>query len=312
MNGLAQDPLGPPTTHWGASEAQIRSAPCQDIHAADRSTIEAWIRSRDQNSIVSLEKVVRGIRFKNQTEWKLKRFEQLTPRKSLFSSSCESVECALKEIFGESEGFDLLYILDRFGFNASHLANDSKAAWSHEELSIFIEAFSTFPATAIPPPLKPTQPYQPMTHSTRLLGKEPGDSSLSEDERKAILSKPGILAIAGFHFTNRWNAYSPEIRKYAIVHEVGHIYAQNLNLIGKNWEALSGGFYRDGKKSALNPEKCVSKYATTDPDEDFAESTATYRFNGIELKLRSPEKYEIIKKNVFRGVEYLSEEGCKS
>ena len=53
-------------------------------------------------------------------------------------------------------------------------------------------------------------------------------------------------------------------------------------------------------------KKFVTDYASTEPAEDFAESSAFYIYRPQELKSIDPEKYDFLKKNIFRGKEYLS------
>ena len=53
----------------------------------------------------------------------------------------------------------------------------------------------------------------------------------------------------------------------------------------------------------------VSAYAGTAPLEDFAESCANYRYSPNDLKIASPEKYQLLKDKVFKGVEFTESGG---
>ena len=53
----------------------------------------------------------------------------------------------------------------------------------------------------------------------------------------------------------------------------------------------------------------VTDYAGTAPLEDFAETSAAYRFRPNDLKVASPEKYQLMKDKVFKGVEYSESAG---
>lgn len=54
-------------------------------------------------------------------------------------------------------------------------------------------------------------------------------------------------------------------------------------------------------------KKFVRDYAATSPAEDFAEAVANYVFRPKYLKDISPDKYEFLKSNIFKGKEYLEE-----
>ena len=53
----------------------------------------------------------------------------------------------------------------------------------------------------------------------------------------------------------------------------------------------------------------VTNYASTSPLEDFAESCAYYRYRPTDLKIASLEKYNLLKDQVFKGVEYTESGG---
>ncbi len=54
----------------------------------------------------------------------------------------------------------------------------------------------------------------------------------------------------------------------------------------------------------------ASEYAKENPAEDWAETIATYRYNGLNLKNSCPSKYNYIKDNVFNGAEYTDLNSC--
>ena len=58
------------------------------------------------------------------------------------------------------------------------------------------------------------------------------------------------------------------------------------------------------------PKQFISQYAMTNPAEDFAESFLAYRMAPKKLQRVSPKRYDYIKKNVFKGLEFDSQKDC--
>src|SRR5690606_4066825 len=79
----------------------------------------------------------------------------------------------------------------------------------------------------------------------------------------------------------------------------------------KEWLDISGWVEFDGKWKFTKEDNIISEYGKTNPFEDFTESTVAYRYNSENLKKRSPEKYEFIKKYVYQGLEFDTEDKCQ-
>lgn len=106
------------------------------------------------------------------------------------------------------------------------------------------------------------------------------------------------------------------IATYTLAHEIGHLVSSQRDLIVKFTEIRG----MVGADSAENRLKSVTDYALTNSFEDFAETFAKYLSNGDyfrlmleQLRLHNPEayavlnrKYEFMKMEVFKGVEFSS------
>lgn len=84
-----------------------------------------------------------------------------------------------------------------------------------------------------------------------------------------------------------------------VFHEIGHSLVKNLGQVYKDFVALSW----DNNRMKLEA-KFVTRYAETDPEEDFCESFAYYFFNPSRLQQKAPEKYALLRDRVFNGIEY--------
>ena len=101
--------------------------------------------------------------------------------------------------------------------------------------------------------------------------------------------------------------------KRLIIHEKTHMYWQYYfsDALKAKWCEI-GGWYRNGNDadgwSTTKQTEFVSAYAHAhNPDEDMAESVATYVIDPALLMSRSPSKYEFIKQYIMGGSFYLTQ-----
>lgn len=298
--------------NWeAASVKDIRSAPCKRTTPFTVEEMSAWIKKNQSNE--QLSKKINGISFENESPENLKAFQYLTTatnffgepdpeRQKTFNSKCKKVECAVKEIFGPKSGVQLLFMHQKFGMNGSHLTKVNRSSWKTSELDNVLLTLTDFP-----PGIFPAEENRFLTHFKR--GYLP------------IYASENTIANASIEVFDLWDQQSRDEKRYALFHELGH----NLGgLAGADedskWLKMSGWEQTtkvvNGKKvteyKPKKPETIVSKYAFTNPAEDFAESVAAYRYNPKKLKSISPEKYNFIKEVIFDNVEYTSEQACKN
>jgi hypothetical protein len=129
------------------------------------------------------------------------------------------------------------------------------------------------------------------------------------------------LANAHIYIFDNWANHSPGSRQATITHEVAHNLGNQFGLDNcDHWMTTAGWKKRveidDGNEAPnfelINSSLTPSKYAQTNPSEDFAESVVAYRYRANEFKRRSPEKYQFIKESVFDGVEFSSQSVCEN
>jgi hypothetical protein len=294
-----------------ASISNVRNAHCSRKTPFTLAEMSSWL-AKNQSTQVNSKKIA-GISFENESAENLKSFEYLTravnffgdadpKNQKTFTSTCKKVECAVKEIFGPKTGVQLLFMQRKFGMNGSHITRANRSSWKSSELDTVLLSLSDFPEGVLP-----AEADRPLTHFKR--GYLP------------MYASENVIANASIEVFDLWDSQSPEEKRYALVHELGH----NLGGMSgaddsKKWLNMSGWVQQtkvvDGQKEteykATKPESIISKYGLTNNAEDFAETVSAYRYNPQRLKSVSPEKYNFVKEVIFDNVEYTSEEACQN
>lgn len=253
-----------------------------------------------------MSETINGISFENETPENLNTFRLLTSKLDIldrpipsqtrnFRSSCKSVSCALKQIFGETST-QLHYLNQKFGFNGSHLSYDGTSPWKKRDLDVALLAINDYPDGLFP--LEPNKRFVRAANGT---GEE------------------GVYANATITVFDHWDTQTNEQKRATIFHELAH----NVSGMSKmdeseRWKAKSGWENTtkivNGKKvtisEALYSYTIVSNYGMTNEWEDFAESVVAYRYNPKALQEVDPDKFTFMKKFVFDNVEYTSQKAC--
>jgi hypothetical protein len=292
-----------------ASDEDIKKAFCSRKAPFTNSEMNQWLNAN--KSPLKLSKKINGINFEDESPEDLESFRLLTSfvdwggsiipeKQKTFSSTCKKVDCAVKEIFGNDVGLQLLFMQRRYGMNGSHIIKDETQAslWKKEELDTVLLALSDFPEG-----LMPIQDSKTFVHANR------------ETDNGRTLANAVITVF------QLWNTQTPEQRRSTVVHELGHAIAGVTKLDDSpTWMKHSGWSTTtaivDGESvsvaKAAKPETIISEYGQTNEWEDLAESVVAYRYNPKALKELSPDKYNLVKKLIFDNVEYTSEEACRS
>jgi hypothetical protein len=306
QKALTQKATGP-TQWWSATVAQVQAAPCRRTAPFTQAELEDWAKALPGG--IPRDETINGVSFKNESPALLGLFRLLTtsddpsgvPQKK-FKSGCGKVVCAVQEIFGKKEGVQLLYLLKRFGLNGSQHVYKNASAWRDYELDDILMGLSDLPAHTLP--LKPNQEFIKFKRGHTL-------AMYGEDSH--------VVANATISFFDRWSDLPKEERQYTIVHEISHYVAGQNGYDEDRWEALNGGWTKkttvtngQTKENVVpkDPSKFTSLYGMTNNAEDFAESSAAYRYNPAALKAASPEKYEFLKETLYDGLEYTSAAAC--
>jgi hypothetical protein len=223
-----------------------------------------------------------------------------------------------KQVFGEREGLQILYLYLRYRIYASPFLVDGLAPWTSEELDSVLLALSDLPDHLVPFPLSGgalTLGFQPLLRNAHNVTLTNGGHTLV------------VLANSTMLFFDAWSKTSAMERRGTVLHEVAHN-LQRLISDTQNWTDLSPWpseiryLTIKAGKSAEAIEKIktayrgslvepfATRYAKSSPGEDFAESVTAYRYRPDWLQERNPEKYAYLKEVIFDGIEYTSEAAC--
>jgi hypothetical protein len=140
---------------------------------------------------------------------------------------------------------------------------------------------------------------QRLTHFTR-------GSGLKMNEGQAVEANAVVMLF------DLWDQKSNRGRQYTMFHELSHNIGSKVNNLDDSpeWMALSG-WIKKGDEWNSKPDSCfISEYGKSNPAEDWAETVASYRYSGVNLKKNCPEKYDFIKNKVFKGYEYTDSYSC--
>jgi hypothetical protein len=241
------------------------------------------------------------------------------------------VLCAAKEIFGEKEGTLLLYMVMRYKVNASYLANSASIKQTSSEIKKKNTGFFDDWDAANYRPLNlselrtllqgindyPESIFSISNFKMRRGTQEEASNDVSSTMAHSTGQEPNTITY--FHLP--MEADDILGAKYVVFHEIAHIISHQKSMAeSEEWKKLSG-WKSEFRGLGLSPKRIdtfskpscmVSEYGKTNANEDFAESISAYRYNPLPLKKNCPEKYNFIRKNVFKGIEYITKESCKA
>lgn len=263
-----------------------------------------------------VDKKSHGIKFENESPALIKIFDQLTSRERRlldveheFSSSCNKVLCAVKEIFGADVGPRLLYLVQEYGLNASHLSFLNAGAWTAQELDDLIPALEDLPKGMFP--LDNNRPFMRVRNAALYMPNNPD----------ARLPGPD-MCVAATHqlafYDCLWSGVEGLVRTTQVTHELAHYISEELGRLddGQEWMALSG--WQKHRRPGLTSIKIswskgedgcfLSDRGQANPSEDFAEAFVAYRYTPKRLRDYCPGKYSFIKEKIFKGMEFTSDQ----
>lgn len=255
---------------------------------------------------------VHGIEFQNEKPELIEAFRQLTTMRDSFGSrpmpeaqvdllpygigpGCKKVLCAVEKIWG-SMGMKILYTKLFYDLNASELSVTNSSRFTDREFDDVLMGLGDLPLS-----LKNSgRPNQQIVHYTR-------------GELPFYHQGTNTQADSSMNFYDRWSQKPSPSRQYVVFHEMAHNMAFHLGKLDESSQFLeTAGWIKTGEDWEKTSEFCaVSNYGSTDPDEDFAETAAAYRYNPATLRDQCPKKYDYMKQFVFKGQEYLDSSNCQ-
>lgn len=293
---------------FGATSKQTLNAPCTKSPPLNNNAIDKYFASK-KSSIVSSENIL-GMSFENEDQHMLELFTDLVDPLHTTTSvfrrkvsildinkvpqNCKKVMCAAEGIFGKDESKRLLYLLDKYGRNGSHLVFEHASPWKTKELDTALAAFDDL------------APFQQ---------KREANQEFYHFKRGYSRGSDLTIANAVIEIFDAWNDQSEGEKRYTLFHEVSHNLATLPGYykldFDPEWLAFSKWEKKGDTWTANNLDTIPSRYGATNPAEDFAESLSMYRYNPDAKKILGSEKYRFIKEAVFLGLEFNNENGCQ-
>lgn len=292
---------------FSAEDFQIENAPCKSKKIPTSEELNSFIQSKLTKKAVLQEKI-NGVEFRDESPELLRAFKHFTtsldelglrifPEKQKnfqaefsINPQCSKVHCALEKIWGKKTSEKMLYIYLKYNFNTSEYAFKDSDRFYDEELDDVLLALQDLPKQF----LSLGAPNQRLT-----------PTFVSNEKGKTIANAVIMLF-------DEWRKSFPIIRQYTLFHEFSHNIAYLFNRFDKSKEWLaSSGWIKKGDEWTSAFDACFSsRYGASNPFEDFAESLSAYRYHGAQFKKDCPEKYELLKINIFKNSEYIDLSAC--
>lgn len=205
---------------------------------------------------------------------------------------CSTVDCVLTNTFGK-EVNTYLYVLDKYGINLNSNRMKYTSHWSTKELDGIKTAINYIPDMFL---------------------KLNKNQSLVRTKRGHDMGENYANGKISIH--DKFYELTPQMQIYNIYHELGHNISELFLKLDNSKEWLNASGWKEstvipGEHFTVNAYSEPSKYSTANPYEDFAETFSAYRFSPKRLKSSFPKRYEFMKKHVYAGVEYLTQEKCQ-
>lgn len=271
QSGFADSEL----TWFTVSPIQYEKAPCKSHVVPD---YDGWLAQQIKNR---RDHKAKGFEFEDQPKNLISAFGDLTKNLPRQESTCQTIICAVDEIWGAPLGRMILYVRARHGFNPSEHAFPETRQLSSDELEDILITLADLPP------------------GMEAIGKNQNQRMVLAAEGKTHPLTPEAMADAGITFYDKWRNTSVFNKRYGLFHEFGH-----------NVSELNGNLDASPEWMSLSASCHVSIYGNVNNRESFAESFVMYRFNGPELQKICPKKYEFLKEKAFSGREYLDESQC--
>lgn len=296
--------------HFSADENQVLNAPCKN-KSFDAEKMNISLSSLTGKK----DKKIRGVKFSDESPVLLNAFLNLTQKNRLswidklflkappeinvqrdynVNPECKKVMCAVDKIWGRDVGRKLLYLYINHQYRGSELLSPNHATrFTDPELDDILMTLEDIPKS-----LRPLGRNRPIIKYKKEA--IPADQS------------PLLWARSHVHLYTPWVEGPKFKRQYVLFHEFGHNLHNHLStevydqwLKKSSWVKLGEKWEFDSVGACM-----VSRYSMSEPNEDFAETAAAYRYNGRALFAQCPEKYRFMKENVFNNVEYREESQC--
>ena len=293
----------------GANAEQIEKAACKTINPPSAKELDDFIQSKATGSTSAQ---INGVSFENESPALIEAFTNFTTAKDGFgifpepdlqknfqedykiNPECQKVRCAMEKIWGKGLSEKILYLNLKHHFNSSEFAFQNSDRFTEAEINDVLMGVEDLPPHLIP------------------LGKD--NQRLTHFKRGFSIKAYGsnVVANAVVMLFDNWDTEPSREKQYTIFHEASHNVSSKLGKLDESPEWLAqSSWVKTGDNWAADPNACqITEYGATNPWEDFAESLSTYRYNAQAFKTKCPKKYDFIKTNVAKGIEYIEVKDC--
>ncbi|MBC7691897.1 MAG: hypothetical protein H7222_09005 [Methylotenera sp.] len=306
-----------------ASDLEVATAICRSKNPESSSQINRYLDLRWQNFPPASKTVtVAGIQIEGESDEameflrKLLKFhpgygpqgpEVVSKVQSLYqiNPECRKVRCAVDKIWGAELGAKFLYALAKYGMNASEIRNGGASRWSQENFDTALRALRDLPQALYPLDANANETGGNMRF---VHAPEGATGNMDPDSDAEVNSNALITLFSG------WDKETTLSKEYIVFHELAHnlwerrAHDRDFSVLNAKWLILGAWKVKRGEMVSITPK--ISQYARANPAEDFAETACAYRFAPERLKSRFPAKYEFMKSNFFKDMEFMSGNNC--
>jgi len=203
---------------WAAAtDEQVSSYKCQKVGLTNKEMEEYLENSTTLN--LSLDLLI------NKEETLLKPAIR-TDLTAYQAQNCKDELCKAKKIFGETQGIELLYMIEKYGLNGSHLIFENTKPWTSEMLKPYLEGLIAVPEFMLP--IKKNQQFT--------------KSSIESDD----------IADASITFYGGIDDFSQKRITYTTFHEIAHYVAGSLHVEHDEKWMLASGWEDDPSKKTVD------------------------------------------------------------
>jgi hypothetical protein len=291
------------TLPWSAVTASdVAASKCKTMRAPTAAEIQNYLKSRRIGAGTDENVLGGALTLEYENHDFIQAFKKLVPSLPAklipLVQGCTSVSCAVGALWGKEYGNQLLYLMLRFGLNASEYSSlDDSSRFNANEMNTLLTVVHDLPNFALP--FGENIPFHRFLRGSWLV----------------INGKDKVIANASIHFFDPWEKQGSEERQYSAFHEMGHRFSSRgrgtLLEMQKKWTDLGGWILQNQAWKRTGNGCFISRYAQSEPDEDFAETVAAYRYAPARLLTACSSKYRYMKE-VFQGTEYLTDGQCES
>lgn len=282
-----------PLSWHAVIESETQNMRCSDMKPPSEKDMKSFLEARINDPEETINQTVLGIHFKHENPEMIKWFRgihEISDLKrddaesvQLKNTTCDKVVCALEKNYGNGLALRMLYIYAKYGLPTSPLLLRQYASyqnWTGPELDDVMVGLEATPPAKIP------------FKNRNLLRVRNGYAPNKSAGENLV-----VVANSSMEYFDQWAKQSSLNRIRTVIHEIGHIIADNNLDVSPEWRSI--------------PLNQISEYAQTNSAEGFAESYVAYRIAPKKMKKNAPEAYAFLNQKVFAGLEFKTSADCE-